>query len=51
MPSNGVQNYAPGNGGGGQNLVPPANSAPMKARITNFLGDGLAKEPYRMQFL
>ena len=30
-----VQNYAPGKGGG-QNL-PPANSAPMKARITKFL--------------
>ena len=24
-------------GGGGQNLPPPANSAPMKARITKFL--------------
>ena len=34
-PGNGVQNYAPGKGW--QNL-PPANSSPMKARITNFYG-------------
>ena len=31
-----VQNYAPEKGGG-QDLPPPTNSAPMKARITKFL--------------
>ena len=38
--------------GGSQNLPPPTNSAPMKARIINFFMEGrLAKYLYHVQFL
>ena len=45
---NGVKNYAPGKRS--SRICPPppptANSAPMSARITNFLGDGLIEDLY-----